>query len=110
AEPLQHRIHPLGAEDAHQIVFKRYEEFGGAGIALASRAAAKLIVDAAALMALAADDKATTRHPHDLVRVLDFGADLRRARLAPVEIIVLGEIAFEPHFEIAAQLDVGAAP
>jgi len=39
AETLQHRIHPLGPEDPHQIVFERDEEFGGVGIALAAGAA-----------------------------------------------------------------------
>ena len=61
AEPLQHRIHPLGAEDPHQIVFERDEEFGGAGVALAAGAAAQLVVDAAALMPLAADDEERRR-------------------------------------------------
>jgi hypothetical protein len=46
---------PLRAENAHQIVLQRQEEFGGAGIALAARTAAQLIVDAPAFMALGAD-------------------------------------------------------
>ena len=54
-EAPQHRIHPLGAEDPHQIVFERDKEFRGAGIALAAGAAAQLIVDAPALVPLAAD-------------------------------------------------------
>ena len=56
AEPLQHRVHALGAEDAHQIVLQRQEELRAARIALAARAAAQLVVDAAALVALGADD------------------------------------------------------
>jgi len=47
AEPGQHGIEPVGAEDPHQIVFQRQEEFRAAGIALASGSAAQLVVDAA---------------------------------------------------------------
>jgi len=54
AEPLQHRIHAVGGEDAHEIVFERQEELGSAGVALAAGAAAQLIVDAAAFMPLGA--------------------------------------------------------
>ena len=82
AEALQHRIHALGAEDAHQIVFERDEEFGRAGIALATGAAAQLVVDAPALMPLAADDEKPAGLHHLLVRGLDLGADRRGAALA----------------------------
>ena len=36
AELDQHRIHPVGAEDAHQIVAQRQKEFRAARIALAA--------------------------------------------------------------------------
>jgi hypothetical protein len=48
AELLQHRVHAVGAEDAHQVVFQRQEELRAAGVALAAGAAAQLVVDAAA--------------------------------------------------------------
>ena len=38
---------PLFSEDAHQVIFEREIETRGPGIALASRATAKLIVNAA---------------------------------------------------------------
>ena len=56
AELAQHRIHAVRPEDAHQIVLQRQEEFRAARIALAAGAAAQLIVDAAALVPLGADD------------------------------------------------------
>jgi hypothetical protein len=52
AELLQHAIHPVGAEDAHQIVLKRQEEFRAARVALTAGTAAQLVVDAAAFVAL----------------------------------------------------------
>ena len=51
AELLQHAVHALGAEDAHQVVLQRQEEFRAAGVALAAGAAAQLVVDAAAFVA-----------------------------------------------------------
>src|SRR3546814_10996977 len=57
AKLLQHGIHALGAEDAHEIVFQREEELGGARVALAAGAAATLVVDAPPLVALRADDE-----------------------------------------------------
>ena len=56
AELRQHAVHAVGPEDAHQVVLQRQEELRAAGIALAAGAAAQLVVDAAALMALGADD------------------------------------------------------
>ena len=110
AEALQHRIHPLGAEDPHQIVFERDKEFGGAGVALAARAAAQLVVDAPALMPLAADDKEPAGLHHLLVRRRRSRRESRppapRARPASS---IGGELGLEPHLEIAAELDVGAA-
>ena len=55
AELLQHAVHAVGAEDAHQVVFERQVELGAAGIALAARTAAQLVVDAPALVALGAE-------------------------------------------------------
>ena len=51
---LQHAVHAVRAEDAHQVVFERQIELGAAGIALAAGAAAQLVVDAPALVALGA--------------------------------------------------------
>ena len=56
AQALQQLGDPLLGEDAHQVIFEREIETGGAGIALAAGAAAKLIVDAARLVALGAEN------------------------------------------------------
>ncbi len=56
AEAGHQSLNALGAEDAQQVVFQRQEEARRAGIALAAGAAAQLIVDAPALVALGADD------------------------------------------------------
>src|SRR5207247_1719670 len=46
----------VGSELDQQIVFQRHQEAGLSGIALAACAPAKLVVDAATLMAVGADD------------------------------------------------------
>ena len=56
AERLEERGDPLAGEDAHEVVFEREEEAGGAGVALTAGAAAELVVDAAGLVALGAED------------------------------------------------------
>ncbi len=108
-EALEHRIHPLGAEDAHQIVFERDEEFGGAGVALTAGAAAQLVVDAPALVPLAADDKEPAGLDHGIVRRCDLGPDGGLLRLALALLGDRREIGAQAHFEVAAELDVGAA-
>ena len=55
-EFLEESGHPLACEDAHEIVFEGEEETRGAGVALASGAAAELIVNATGLVALRAED------------------------------------------------------
>src|SRR5579863_6498554 len=52
AQPLQQVRNPLLGEDAHQVVFEREIKAGRAGIALASGAPAKLIVDTPRFVAL----------------------------------------------------------
>ena len=49
-------LHPVGGEDAHQVVFERQVEARGARVALAAGAAAQLVVDAARFVAFGADD------------------------------------------------------
>ena len=56
AQPLHQAGDAVRAEDAHQVVFEREVEARRARIALAAGAAAKLVVDAARLVALGADD------------------------------------------------------
>ena len=52
------------AEDAHQVVFDRQVEAARARVALAARTAAQLVVDAARLVALGADDVQAARREH----------------------------------------------
>jgi hypothetical protein len=47
AQALHQPAHPLGGEDAHQVVFQRQEETARARVALAPGAPAQLVVDAA---------------------------------------------------------------
>ncbi len=56
AEALEQGGDPLAGEDAHEVVFEREIEAGGAGVALAAGAAAELVVDAAGLVAFGAED------------------------------------------------------
>ena len=82
AQLLQHRIHALGTEDAHEVVIEREIEQRAAGIALAAGAAAQLVVDAPALVALGADDEQAAGSDHLLLVALDLGADLLLASAA----------------------------
>ncbi len=56
AQPLQQVGNPFLGEDAHQVVFEREIEARGAGIALTAGASAKLVVDAAGLVTLGAEN------------------------------------------------------
>src|ERR1019366_7048609 len=56
AEPGQDSRDPFAGEDTHQVVLQRQEESARTRIALPTGAAAKLIVDAARLVAFGADD------------------------------------------------------
>jgi len=56
ADPGKGLDRPLGGEDAHQVVVEAQEELAGAVVALASGAAAQLVVDAPGLVALGAQD------------------------------------------------------
>ena len=56
-ELLHHVGDALTAEQAHEVIFQRDVEPGLAGVALAAGTAAELVVDAAGLVALGADDE-----------------------------------------------------
>ena len=82
AELGQHAVELVGAEDAHQVVFERQEELRAAGIALAAGAAAQLVVDAAALVALGAEHEQAAGGERLLLQARDLRADLGGARVA----------------------------
>ena len=91
---VQHAVQAVGAEDAHQVVLQRQEELRAAGIALTAGAAAQLVVDAAALVALGADD------------VEAAGGERRLAALGRLDVdLVLGL-----QHDLAEALDVGLDP
>ena len=66
AEQLHHVVDALAAEQAHEVVLKREVEAGGAGVALTAGTSAQLVVNAAGLMPLGAEDKQTARLAHRL--------------------------------------------
>ncbi len=115
AELAQHVVHALGPEDAHQVVFQREVEFGGAGVALAARAAAELVVDAPAFVAFGAEHIKPASRQRDLLLLLDVGVDLRalgldllRRWLRSGRLALLDPVR-EPHGRVAAELNVRAA-
>ena len=130
AKPRQHGVEPVGAEDPHQIVFQRQEEFRAAGIALTAGTAAQLVVDAARFVAFGADDVEPARPRHGLGRLAALGRlDLDHVFRLQHEVAesfdvgldaldlggLLGLVGnacglvLDPHFQRAAELDVGAA-
>ncbi len=56
ADPGEGLDRPLGREDAHQVVVEAQEELAGPGVALPAGTAAQLVVDAAGLVPLGAED------------------------------------------------------
>ena len=64
AEPLHQPGDPLAGEALHQVVFERQVEARRARVALASGAAAELVVDPAGVVAFGADDVEPARLDH----------------------------------------------
>ena len=62
----------VAAEQAHQVIFQAQVEAGSTRVALTAGTAAQLVVDAAALVALGADDEQAACSAH----LLGFGIDL----------------------------------
>ena len=81
------------------------------GIALAAGAAAQLVVDAAALVPLGADDAEAAGSASAIcLQPLDLGADLLLAlRRAPAPSGMSASSCAHAHVGVAAELDVGAA-
>src|SRR3546814_2476721 len=85
---------------SHEIVFQREEELGGARVALAAGAAAKLLVDAPTLVALRADDEEAAglqRLALGLFGVRFAGGDLSRPLRRVGD---LGGFAIDPPLEM----------
>ena len=109
AEALEHRVHALGAENAHEVVLQRQEELRPARIALAAGTSAQLVVDAAALVPLGADDVEAAGVDRLLLEIRDFRPDRRLLRRALLRRRVRVDLLLDAHLDIAAELDVGAA-
>ena len=109
AQLLQHGIHALGTENAHEVIFKGEIEPGPAGITLTAGTAAELIVDAAAFMALGADDEEAAGGDDLLLVGFDFCGNCGNAPGALGPFGNIGQIRGKAHVEIAAELNVGAA-
>ena len=77
---VQHAVELVGAEDAHQVVFQRQEELRVAGVALAAGAAAQLVVDAPAFMALGAEHEQPAGGERLVLQPRDLGRGCRRRR------------------------------
>ena len=122
----------LAAEQAHQVILHGEEELGGAGVALTTRAAAELVVDAAGFVALRADDVQAADGDHAVVLgvrlLLEIGIELlidhaRGEHLFADVLVEAGGLvdhvvlvslllhrAAGEEFRVAAQQDVRAAP
>ena len=105
----QHVFHAVRAEDPHQVVLQRQVELGPALVALAARAAAQLVVDAPALVALRSDDVEAARRLRLFAEGGDLGPDggLPHGALGAFGHVL--QLVFEAHVDIAAELDIGAA-
>ena len=85
------------------------KNFDRPGIALAARASAQLVVDAAALVALGADDVEAAGVDRLLPEGRDFRADRRLLGGALFLRSVRVDFLLHAHLDVAAELDVGAA-
>src|SRR5581483_8691509 len=104
AEELHPARDPVGREDAHEAVFEREIETARARVALASRTAAQLVVDAPRFVALRADDVQAAGGEHFVVALLPLGLDA-----FALGVLGLGRQGRELGFERTAQHDVGTA-
>ena len=97
------------AEDAHEVVFHRQIEAARARIALAAGTAAQLVVDAARLVALGADDVQAAGRDHLVVARLPVGADARGGDFVEPRFACGRGGRLELGFDVAAEFDVGTA-
>src|SRR5882672_584 len=77
SQALHDGVDAFAGEDAQQRILERQEEARGPGVALPARAAAQLVVDAARLVPLGADDVQAARGDHLVVQVLPLVPQLR---------------------------------
>ena len=109
AERCQHGLHPVRAENAHQIVVERQEELGAARVALTAGAAAQLIVDAPTFVPLGADDVEAAGLQRLFLETRDLGPDFGLLGLAFRAFRQTGAFLRDAHLDVTAELNVGAA-
>jgi hypothetical protein len=111
-------VHPVGLEQAHQLVLQRQVEPRLTRVALAAGATAQLVVDAARLVPLGADDRQAAELGDLVVLGLDLLLEpLQRAR--PLGLVLVGrlhrveataaQVLVGEELRRAAEHDVGAA-
>ena len=115
AEPLHQPGDAVAGEALHQVVLERQVEARRAGVALAAGAAAELVVDAAGVVALGADDVQAAGLDDrgvvllgDGLRLGERGVVRRRVDLGRVQAALVERVRGEPG-RVAAEQDVGAA-
>ena len=116
AEAVEDAVDAVAGEQADEVVLGGEEEARLAGVALAAGAAAELVVDAARLVALGADDVEAAGLEDLLAGLLDARLD-RRQHLGEALVVVgvagleaeLGELVARELLGVAAELDVDAA-
>src|SRR5690606_10322781 len=108
AHPRHHLLHPVGREDAHQVVFQRQVEAAGTRVALAAGAAAQLVVDAPRLVALGAEDVQAAGGLDLVVALLPLGLQLRLRGLVDRR-AGLGLDRCDLRLQRTAEHDVGTA-
>src|SRR5437867_11968170 len=109
-QPLHDRLHAVAGEDAHQRVFQRQVEARRARVALAAGAAAQLVVDAPALVALGGDDAQAAGGLDLPVPALPLVLQLLdAARLLVLRQALVGLDELHLLLDVAAKHDVGPA-
>src|SRR3954471_20922996 len=115
-ETIEDPVDPVAREQAHEVVLGGDVEARLAGVALAAGAAAKLVVDAARLVALGAEDEQAAGLHHALAVGFDLGLDAL-VELIPLTVVLVGA-GLEAELDerlvglvlgVAAELDVDAA-
>ena len=116
AEAVEDLVDPVAGEQAHEVVLGGEEEARLAGVALAAGAAAQLVVDAARLVALGADDVQAAGREHLLAVLLDAPLDRRQDVLEALVVVgvaglqaELAQLDLREVLGVAAELDVDAA-
>ena len=109
-ELVHDRCHTVGSKNAQQRIFQRQVETAGAGVALASGAAAQLVVHAARLVTFGADDMQAAAGDHLFVDRFPLGAQLLDPLFFDCRIqTIVHAHQFDGFLHVAAQHDIRTA-